>query len=86
MFGKNAQGIAYVKNKQYLCIRFRKKGEPMREEELKALEEELKRRIGCRFDCSQETTDFIVNMVASFHSCRGGALYRIDDYCRAHGF
>jgi len=56
----------------------------MREEELKALEEELKRRIGARFDCSRETTEFIVNMVASFHSCRGGALYRIDDYLTAH--
>ena len=58
----------------------------MNEQELKQLEKDIKTRIMSEFGCSKETADFIVNMTASFHSTRGGALYRIDDYMVVRGF
>ncbi|MCQ2739777.1 MAG: hypothetical protein MJ237_06075 [bacterium] len=29
---------------------------------------------------------FVINMVASFHSTRGGALYNMSDYLNAKGY
>ena len=57
----------------------------MNEQELKKLENDVKNRIKNALGCNQETADFIVNMTASFHSTRGGALYQIDDYMNRKG-
>lgn len=52
----------------------------MNEQELERLEQNVKQRFRNNFDMSEHAIDFVINMVASFHSTRGGALYDIDDY------
>ena len=52
----------------------------MNNQELKTYEAQVKQRLAEAFGMSEEAANKVVDMVASFHTTRGGALYRIDDY------
>lgn len=58
----------------------------MTEQELTRLEIETIERL--KHCLSMDTTQakFVINMVASFHTTRGGALYRINDYLDERGY
>lgn len=52
----------------------------MSDEELKEMERLTKQRLGNVLGMNEEQQKFVINMVASFHSTRGAALYNINDY------
>jgi hypothetical protein len=52
----------------------------MNEKELKKYENDLRLRFRNNFDMSEEAISFVINMVASFHSTRGGACMNMHDY------
>lgn len=56
----------------------------MNEDELKLLEQSICMQLMHKLNMSKKAADFIINMTASFHSTRGGALYRISDYINGH--
>lgn len=56
----------------------------MNENELKLLEQSICMQLMHKLNMSKKAADFVINMTASFHSTRGGALYRISDYINEH--
>ena len=57
----------------------------MSDEELKSYENDIKERLQREFRIEDDAVAFVINMVASFHSTRGGALYNISDYLDRKG-
>jgi hypothetical protein len=57
----------------------------MSDEELKSYENDIKERLQREFHIEDDAVAFVINMVASFHSTRGAALYNISDYLERKG-
>ena len=57
----------------------------MTEQEMKSYENYIKEHLQREFRIDDEAVDFVINMVASFHSTRGAALYNISDYLERKG-